>query len=1081
MLQIRTVTVELLRTGPAHNQLLSPLTPYLGICDGAEAGVVQVPFEHEGFLRKLEALRDTEAEAQVRGPALRELGLEMGKLLGSVPRLPGSLGGDAAGPDLLVHLRIVISAAELALLPFELSKIPIGPTSAAEGWLSLQARVPVVVTRRTRDTSSARVRWPTQARLLFVAADPEADALPFEAHRARLVGAVSPYSRPEDLEQPARDLDGRRERYGPLLTVLRNASFDDVVHECAQGRYTHVHLLAHGGIDPGNFERRYGLVLHTRDGEPEVISGERFASAFCTLTDAGIHRPSVVTLATCDSGNAGSVLVPGASMAHALHHAGIPLVVASQYPLSMDGSVMLVGQLYPGLLRGENPLPLLHRIRTELHGRLSTHAHDWASLVVYEALPPAATFDRQLEEVRYLQAMRALRIAFEPLDGEMRAQAGRLPPERHAALTHAVERRAGDLPMDGPYRLECLGLRASSLKRLGEASYHAAMALPAEAGALRRQRIDECFTYLEDALGDYEEAALGFLRNQGGRVEQAASMHWVLTQQLGLTAALRRPVRDGLWAAARLCAEVTLDESDVDVRRAAHGTLIELWLLRLVDPELLDVRRVETTAYQRLRRQAEDQARHHAQALVKLARGRDDALVASTLRQIERYEIWAGDGFETAAQDWSRQAGAGLAPNLRPWQEIGVPGLARDLGRILDLSGAPRPWMGNEDPARPAPAIAPPVQAFLAAKPAAPARPRAAASVLRVEMLPAAHGDCLWIEYGRGGKLRRVLIDCGTDTVYRQALKPKLEALPKAQRGFELLILSHVDDDHIGGGIELLREAPALGLGFGDVWFNAWKHLAGYGFLGAVQGEKFSELIVAGGYPWNAWQRGDTIKLPAQGPLPVCKLPGGLTLTLLSPDDAKLKRMAKKWNKEVAKIGKAPGSGDFLAAEPGRNLTSTDVPRLAKSAFSSDTTEANGSSIAVLAEFEGKSVLLGADAHAPLLLASVDRLLAERGGTRLKVDAFKLPHHGSRNNLHLPLLDKLDCRHYLVSSSGSLFKHPDGEAIARVIQAGGPKPVLHFNYETKFNARWKDPAVQARWGYAAVYPAEGAQGVVLAL
>lgn len=1079
MLQIRTVEVELLRTGPAHNQLLSPLTPYLGICDGAEAGVVQVPFEHAGFLRKLEALRDTEAEAAVRGPALRELGLEMGKLLGAVPRLPGSLGGDAAGPDLLVHLRIVISAAELALLPFELAKVPIGPTSAAEGWLALQARVPVVVTRRTRDTSSARVRWPTQARLLFIAADPEADALPFEAHRALLVEAVAPYSRPEDLAQPVRDPDGRREQVGPLLTVLRNASFDDVLRECAQGHYTHVHLLAHGGLDPGSSDPSYGLVLHTRDGEPEVISGERLASAFCNLTDAGIHRPTVVTLATCDSGNAGSVLVPGASMAHALHHAGIPLVVASQYPLSMQGSVMVAGQLYPGLLRGENPLPLLHRIRTELHGRLSTHAHDWASLVVYEALPPAAALDLQLEEVCYLQAMRSVRIAFEQLDGEMRAQSGRLPPERHAALAHAVERRAGDLPLGGPYRLECLGLRASSLKRLGEASLHAAMALPADAAALRRQRIGECFTYLEDALADYEQAAIGFLRNEGGRVEQAASMHWVLTQQLSLTAALRRPVRDGIWAAARLCAEVTLDESGLDVRRAAHGTLVELWLLRLVDPELLDLARTGTAAYQRLRREAEDQARHHAQELVKLARGRDDALVASTLRQIERYEIWAGEDFERAAHDWSRQAGAGLAPNLRPWKEIGVPRLARDLARILDLSGAPRPWVDDEGPVRPALAAAP-APGFLATTPA-PARPRAGRAVLRIEMLPAAHGDCLWIEYGRGGQRHRVLVDCGTDTVYRQVLKPRLEALPKAQRGFELLILSHVDDDHIGGGIELLREAPALGLGFGDVWFNAWKHLAGYGFLGAVQGEKFSELIVAGGYPWNAWQGGEAIKLPASGPLPVCELPGGLRLTLLSPDDAKLKRMARKWNKEIARIGKVPGSGGFLAAETGRNLTSTDVPRLARSTFSSDTTEANGSSIAVLAEFEGKSVLLGADAHSPLLLASVGRLLAERGGTRLKVDAFKLPHHGSRNNLHLALLDKLDCRHYLVSSSGSLFKHPDGEAIARVIQAGGPQPVLHFNYESRFNARWKDPAVQARWAYAAAYPAEGAQGMVVAL
>ncbi len=49
-IQIRTVKIELLRTGPSHNQLLAPLTTWLGICDGAEVGVVDLPFEHQAFL-----------------------------------------------------------------------------------------------------------------------------------------------------------------------------------------------------------------------------------------------------------------------------------------------------------------------------------------------------------------------------------------------------------------------------------------------------------------------------------------------------------------------------------------------------------------------------------------------------------------------------------------------------------------------------------------------------------------------------------------------------------------------------------------------------------------------------------------------------------------------------------------------------------------------------------------------------------------------------------------------------------------------------------------------------------------------
>ena len=38
MVEIQNVKLELLRPGPAHNQLLSPLTPYLALC-GADGPV----------------------------------------------------------------------------------------------------------------------------------------------------------------------------------------------------------------------------------------------------------------------------------------------------------------------------------------------------------------------------------------------------------------------------------------------------------------------------------------------------------------------------------------------------------------------------------------------------------------------------------------------------------------------------------------------------------------------------------------------------------------------------------------------------------------------------------------------------------------------------------------------------------------------------------------------------------------------------------------------------------------------------------------------------------------------------------
>ena len=56
-MDIRSLTTELLREGPRHNQLLSPLTRYLGVCGDERAGVVTVPFEHIEFVEVLNELR----------------------------------------------------------------------------------------------------------------------------------------------------------------------------------------------------------------------------------------------------------------------------------------------------------------------------------------------------------------------------------------------------------------------------------------------------------------------------------------------------------------------------------------------------------------------------------------------------------------------------------------------------------------------------------------------------------------------------------------------------------------------------------------------------------------------------------------------------------------------------------------------------------------------------------------------------------------------------------------------------------------------------------------------------------------
>src|SRR5262249_18264653 len=157
---------------------------YLGICGDSEAGMVTQPYEHAAFLRVMKSLRYDSAEERDRLPILREIGISLAKMLGCIPTLPGALKQQVSRSDSMGHLRLVTSASELALLPFELTKIPVSPTSYVDSWLLVQASAPVCITRRARNVSED-VSWPAHPRIMFIAADP--DDVPFEEHRAELI------------------------------------------------------------------------------------------------------------------------------------------------------------------------------------------------------------------------------------------------------------------------------------------------------------------------------------------------------------------------------------------------------------------------------------------------------------------------------------------------------------------------------------------------------------------------------------------------------------------------------------------------------------------------------------------------------------------------------------------------------------------------------------------------------------------------------------------------------------------------------------------------------------------------------
>jgi hypothetical protein len=364
--------------------------------------------------------------------------------------------------------------------------------------------------------------------------------------------------------------------------------------------------------------------------------------------------------------------------------------------------------------------------------------------------------------------------------------------------------------------------------------------------------------------------------------------------------------------------------------------------------------------------------------------------------------------------------------------------------------------------------------------------------MLRVEMLPAGNGDSLWVEYGSASEIHRVLIDAGHASTYPH-LRERILALPAAERVFELLIVTHIDNDHIEGLLPLLQDT-ALQCQFKDVWYNGWRHLGlppaadtPEDALGPKQGEFLGVLIEDKGLPWNAAFGHGPVLVPTTGDLQRRELDGGLSLTLLSPTPNQLAALIPTWRQVIQDAHFQPGDTAAMRTQLQRRkynaalddvlgsediYTSDDVDgggdldpdeididdtlgRVEDGPGGSDTSEPNGTSIAVLAEYGGKTALLTGDAFAGVLAASLIRANAS-AKRPLSVDMWKLAHHGSWANFTPELFALVRTSRFLVSTNGSGYHHPHARTLNYIIDhyAGRGRPNLVFNYRTATTEAW---------------------------
>ena len=350
---------------------------------------------------------------------------------------------------------------------------------------------------------------------------------------------------------------------------------------------------------------------------------------------------------------------------------------------------------------------------------------------------------------------------------------------------------------------------------------------------------------------------------------------------------------------------------------------------------------------------------------------------------------------------------------------------------------------------------------------------------LHLYALPADFGDSILIQFvGKDEKDHYIWIDGGLVSTYEQSGKAVLSAIANREESVDLLVVTHVDRDHIGGVLALARDNDAPHEHVKQYWFNASRNLAQHfntrhhpdrevalnqeTSRSIEQGMKLESFLQRE----NKWHQ-----KPIMG-LGITQL-HGMDIIVLGPNEESLKSLADRWEDELAE------KALDRSLEPSQTRESLEA--LAEAPFREDNSKANQSSIVLALEYEGYRILLPGDAHPSDLCKALKRL-GYTPQNPMVLDALKLSHHGSKGSTSPEFLDLIDCSTYIISTDGSRYGLPHREALARIVmhpRNQKRETRFYFNYDNETLRQVFSEEEIKTHRIRCIYPKQASLGAVL--
>ncbi len=314
---------------------------------------------------------------------------------------------------------------------------------------------------------------------------------------------------------------------------------------------------------------------------------------------------------------------------------------------------------------------------------------------------------------------------------------------------------------------------------------------------------------------------------------------------------------------------------------------------------------------------------------------------------------------------------------------------------------------------------------------------------MKLEILRAKKGDAFFLHYGTKEHPKMVIVDGGPSGVFPDSMQPRLEEIQenwiskKHDLHIELVMVSHIDDDHIRGIIDLfdhIRNQHGERFIIKNLWHNHFDDILGNSNAALLETSALKTLNLSPGINTSnldhsrtsvlsklvltsvgqgrrlrdqarglripANQQGDGLlmaRLATEDPVRI-NADDGLTYRIISPQKKQLKDLQQKWDKVLKEK-------DWAEKVSAVEYLDKSIPNL--------------SSIVALIEENDNSILFTGDARGDLILEDLRSGGYLDSDGKLKVDVFKLPHHGSSRNADMDLFETIIADYYVISGNGA--------------------------------------------------------------